>query len=125
MDEKLISPCGMNCCLCIAYQFKENDLNKRGFHKKYCPGCIPRGENCTHMRDACELLVKGGIRFCFECESFPCKRLKTLDKHQPYKIPYEHDRKPQLHQGIWHGRILKEGTWQMALHRVWSDYLLP
>jgi len=86
MDKDLIAPCGMNCCLCIAYQFKEKDINKRGFHKKYCSGCIPRGENCTHMRDACELLAKGSIRFCFECESFPCKRLKALDKR--YRTKY-------------------------------------
>ena len=86
MDEKLIAPCGMNCSLCIAYQFKEKDLNKQGFHRKYCPGCIPRGENCTHMRDACELLANGNIRFCFECESFPCKRLKALDKR--YRTKY-------------------------------------
>lgn len=88
MDENLIAPCGMNCGLCIAYQFKENDINKRGFHKKYCQGCIPRGENCTHMRDACELLAKGSIRFCFECKSFPCKRLKALDKryHTKYHM---------------------------------------
>ena len=86
LDEKLIAPCGMNCCLCIAYQFKENDINTLGFHKKYCPGCIPRGEYCTHMRDACELLAKGSFRFCFECESFPCKRLKALDKR--YRTKY-------------------------------------
>ena len=86
MDQKLIAPCGMNCCLCVAYQFKEKDINRRGFHKKYCPGCIPRGENCTHMRDACELLAKGSIRFCFECENFPCKRLKALDKR--YRTKY-------------------------------------
>ena len=86
MDEKLIAPCGMNCRLCIAYQFRKNDLNKRGFHKKYCPGCIPRGENCIHMGDACELLAKGSLRFCYECESFPCKRLKALDKR--YRTKY-------------------------------------
>jgi hypothetical protein len=28
MKESLIAPCGMNCSLCIAYQFKEKDLNK-------------------------------------------------------------------------------------------------
>lgn len=86
MDEKLIAPCGMNCSLCIAYQFRENDINKQGFHKKYCPGCIPRGENCTHMKDACELLAKGSVRFCFQCESYPCKRLKALDKR--YRTKY-------------------------------------
>ena len=85
MDEELIAPCGMNCSLCIAYQFKEKDINKQGFHKKYCPGCIPRRENCKHMRDRCELLAKGSIRFCFECENFPCKRLKALDKRYSTK----------------------------------------
>jgi len=32
MDEDLIAPCGMNCCLCIVYQFNEKDINK-GFTK--------------------------------------------------------------------------------------------
>jgi hypothetical protein len=85
MDEELIAPCGMNCSLCIAYQFKEKDINKQGFQKKYCPGCIPRGENCKHMRDSCELLAKGSIHFCFECDNFPCKRLKALDKRYSTK----------------------------------------
>lgn len=86
MEEKLIAPCGMNCSLCIAFQFWEKDLNKKGFHKKYCPGCIPRGENCTHMGNQCALIGKGLVRFCFECEVFPCKRLKALDKR--YRINY-------------------------------------
>jgi hypothetical protein len=38
------------------------------------------------MRDTCELLAKGSIRFCFECEIFPCKRLKALDKR--YRTKY-------------------------------------
>ncbi|PKM85083.1 MAG: hypothetical protein CVU86_04005 [Firmicutes bacterium HGW-Firmicutes-11] len=80
MEEKLIAPCGMNCSLCIAYQCWEKDLNRQGLRRKYCPGCVPRGEHCTHMGDRCELLGKGKVRFCFECESFPCKRLKSLDK---------------------------------------------
>lgn len=86
MDEELIAPCGMNCKLCIAYQFMEKDLNKEGFHKKYCPGCIPRGDHCTHMGDRCELLGRGKIRFCYECQEFPCKRLKSLDKR--YRTKY-------------------------------------
>ncbi len=86
MQENLIAPCGMNCSLCITYQFGENDFNKYGFHRSYCPGCIPRGKNCTYMSDCCELLGKGKIRFCFECEAYPCKRLKTLDKR--YRTKY-------------------------------------
>ncbi|HAE43388.1 MAG TPA: hypothetical protein DCG34_10825, partial [Clostridiales bacterium] len=54
MEDKLIAPCGMNCALCIAYQFRDKDLNKKGFKRMYCPGCIPRGKHCTHMADKCE-----------------------------------------------------------------------
>ena len=86
MQKELIAPCGMNFALCAAYLFKQKDLNKRGFHRTYCPGCIPRGKNCTHMADACQLLGNGLVRFCFECESYPCKRLKALDKR--YRTKY-------------------------------------
>lgn len=86
MQEELIAPCGMNCALCSAYLFKQKDLNKRGFHRTYCPGCVPRGKNCLHMADACELLGKGLVRFCFECEKYPCIRLKALDKR--YRTKY-------------------------------------
>ncbi len=86
MNEELIAPCGMNCALCAAYQFRLYDLNKKGFHRKYCPGCIPRGENCLHMGDVCEKLAQGMLRFCYECEVYPCKRLKALDKR--YRTKY-------------------------------------
>ena len=86
MEDKLIAPCGMNCRLCISYQFREKDLNKKGFHRKYCPGCIPRGENCKHMARICSLVGEGKVRFCYECEDYPCKRLKSLDKR--YRTKY-------------------------------------
>lgn len=86
MNEDLIAPCGMNCSLCVAHQFMEYDINKMGFHKSYCLGCIPRGKNCTYMRDECDLIGKGKIRFCLECVSYPCKRLQTLDKR--YRTKY-------------------------------------
>lgn len=84
--EDLIAPCGMNCSLCRSYQSMLYDLIKQGMRYKYCPGCLPRGENCLHMGDQCELLAKGLVRFCFECEAFPCKRLKGLDKR--YRTKY-------------------------------------
>lgn len=80
MEEKLIAPCGMNCELSVHYQANKNDLQKQGFHRKYCEGCIPRGENCLHMGDRCEKMANGTVRFCYECQDFPCKPLKGLDK---------------------------------------------
>ena len=79
IDENLIAPCGMNCSLCVSYQFMKGDLNQKGFHKKYCPGCIPRGLHCLFMGDCCVLMRVGSVRFCFGCTNFPCKRLKALD----------------------------------------------
>ncbi len=82
----LIAPCGMDCALCWAYQAQRHDLKKQGVNRKYCPGCIPRGEHCRHMRDACETIGNGRVRFCFECGKFPCDRLKRLDAR--YRTKY-------------------------------------
>jgi hypothetical protein len=87
MKEELIAYCGMNCSLCVAYIFNKHDLNKKGFHKKYCPGCIPRGQHCTFaLSKHCDLIATGKIRFCYECDKFPCDGLKRLDKR--YKTKY-------------------------------------
>jgi hypothetical protein len=85
MNENLIAPCGMNCGVCVKYLAMKNDVNKQGFKKSYCNGCMHRGKNCLHMGDTCELLRKGLLRFCYECNEFPCKRLKTLDKRYSTK----------------------------------------
>jgi hypothetical protein len=85
MENILIAPCGMNCGLCFAYQAEKYDLKKKGFNRKYCPGCRPRGKNCLHMKDQCKLVGKGLLLFCYECADFPCKRLKNLDKRYSTK----------------------------------------
>ncbi|NCB52889.1 MAG: DUF3795 domain-containing protein [Clostridia bacterium] len=86
MDEALIAPCGMNCAVCVSYLAMKNDLNRQGFKRVYCEGCIPRGKYCLHMGDRCEALRLGLVRFCYECKEFPCKRLKALDKR--YRTKY-------------------------------------
>jgi hypothetical protein len=86
MEEILVAPCGMNCALCISYQAMTHDLNKRGLRRKYCPGCVPRGQGCLHMGDRCDTLKDGRLRFCYECSSYPCARLKALDKR--YRLKY-------------------------------------
>ena len=86
MTEELIAPCGMNCGVCISYLAMKNDLNKKGFKRTYCVGCLPRGENCIFMKHHCELIGNGLVRFCYECQKFPCRRLKSLDKR--YRTKY-------------------------------------
>ena len=80
MEEQLVAPCGMNCALCVSYLAMKNDLKKKGFSKTYCAGCLPRGKNCAFMKQQCDLLGQGKVRFCYECDDFPCRRLKGLDK---------------------------------------------
>jgi len=86
MEETLIAPCGMNCGVCISYLAMKHDLNKQGFSKTYCPGCLPHGKNCAVLKKECDLLTKGLVRFCYECRAFPCGRLKALDKR--YRTKY-------------------------------------
>jgi hypothetical protein len=88
MNAELIAPCGMDCGICISYLAMQNDLNKKGFRKSYCAGCLPRGKNCAFifMKKNCDLLGKGLVRFCYECQDFPCRRLKTIDKR--YRTKY-------------------------------------
>jgi hypothetical protein len=83
---ELIAPGGMNCGLCFSYLAMKNDLNKQGFRRKYCAGCLTRGKNCTFMSKQCNLLGKGLVRLCHECGAFPCSRLKALDKR--YRSKY-------------------------------------
>ena len=76
-----IAPCGMNCRLCRAYVRE----------RKACPGC--RGSDsfkskaCIECRiKNCEKLVSADVKYCFNCDSFPCARLKNLDKR--YRTNY-------------------------------------
>jgi len=72
MNETFIAPCGMNCGICIGY-LRE---------KRKCPGY--RGDvnvpNCKKCRiKNCKVIENYQYKFCFECDKFPCRRLKQLD----------------------------------------------
>lgn len=80
---KLIAPCGINCRLCRAYVRVGKSIP--------CPGC--RGDNIYKSRSCvtckinnCKENMGGKLRYCFECELFPCTRLTHLDKR--YKAKY-------------------------------------
>jgi len=81
MDKSLMAPCGMNCGLCMAYQRDKNTCHGCWGDEKYkmksCARCIIKN---------CELLKETSSKFCYECPSYPCKRLIQLDKR--YKTKY-------------------------------------
>jgi hypothetical protein len=78
----LIAPCGMNCGLCIGHLreerpcggcFKRDDQNK----PKVCRSCVIVN---------CDLLSQNNSGFCYDCDKYPCTRLKNLDKR--YRTKY-------------------------------------
>jgi hypothetical protein len=81
MKNILIAPCGMNCSICMAYLRVKNT----------CPGCrlFNKNEPVTITKckiKNCATLKKSKSKFCFECEEFPCDKLKHLDKR--YRTKY-------------------------------------
>ena len=77
---RLIAPCGINCRLCRAYGRVQNP----------CAGCRTgnafKSKSCFQCSVHCEKLAAGAVRYCFECNEFPCKQLKHLDKR--YRTRY-------------------------------------
>lgn len=75
----LIAPCGMNCALCSRYLAGQNDLKR-----SRCIGCRPRNQVCAYVFGRCKGLnhdqETGKAAFCFDCDQYPCKTLKTVDK---------------------------------------------
>jgi hypothetical protein len=73
--KSMIAACGMNCALCLGHQRT----------KKRCAGC--RGATAdihTHCQKCvirnCPASNNTSTGFCFDCDNFPCKRLKDLDR---------------------------------------------
>ena len=73
--QELIAPCGMNCGICVAYLRD----------KRKCLGCRLRDKKCG-IRN-CEKFQKNKFKYCYECDTFPCARIKRLDKR--YRTKYE------------------------------------
>ncbi len=85
-----IAPCGMNCHLCMAYFKKLGKLPDR--QNIPCPGCRgsdkAKAKSCLTCRiKTCTKRQKNKWQYCFQCDTFPCARLKQLDKR--YRTKYE------------------------------------
>jgi hypothetical protein len=77
-----LAPCGINCGTCRGYLRVRNK----------CSGCMSvEGSNIRHCINCsirnCEFLDKTTSKFCYECEKFPCLRIKQIDKR--YRIKYK------------------------------------
>ncbi len=81
LHADLIAPCGMNCALCMGYLREKNT----------CAGCRMGDDGkaksclaCTIRR--CETPRSNTSGFCFECDAYPCARLRRLDTR--YRTKY-------------------------------------
>ncbi len=77
----LVASCGINCGICIGYLREKNK----------CPGCraIDSTQPITRINcriKNCQIYQTTKAKFCFECERYPCKLLKHLDKR--YRTKY-------------------------------------
>ncbi len=79
--ESLIAPCGMNCGACIAYLREKNKcggcLGLDSKKPKYC-------RECSVV--TCEIRKNLLSHACYDCQKFPCRRIKQLDKR--YRTKY-------------------------------------
>jgi hypothetical protein len=121
-DRTLIAPCGMNCGTCIAYLREKNK----------CPGCriFSADKSISNQRciiPKCINLEKTTSKFCYDCETYPCKRLKQLDKRyqSKYKTSFLENLKMIKENGIDNFLVLEskrrtcpECGSVMSVHRV-------
>lgn len=78
-DADLIAPCGINCGVCGGYLSFKYDLKSQGI-RGGCLGCRPRGKGCSPAKSGyCQKLMLMQVRFCYECEKFPCAQNQRID----------------------------------------------
>ncbi|ULQ59947.1 DUF3795 domain-containing protein [Brucepastera parasyntrophica] len=79
IGTEMFAPCGVNCQACYAHlRTKDN-----------CGGCLvsgakKRGSCSSCIRKNCA--AEKGITYCYECDDFPCRKIKSLDKS--YRLRY-------------------------------------
>ena len=73
IEPSLFAPCGMNCLVCY----------KHCYHKKPCAGCLNcdkgKPEHCRECKIK-DCVAEQGILYCYQCRTFPCARIKSLEK---------------------------------------------
>ena len=79
MERELIAPCGMNCGICSGYLASKYDVKSKGIGMPYCIGCRPRDKQCAFLKKKCNLLLESKVQYCYECDDFPCEKLRRLD----------------------------------------------
>jgi hypothetical protein len=80
IKSSMIAPCGLNCTTCLT-QFRPKvtcgGCNSDDCIKpKYCSSCVLKN---------CKTRLENNYKYCYQCSTFPCRRLKQLDKRYSTK----------------------------------------
>ncbi|MDY3619279.1 DUF3788 family protein [Agathobaculum sp.] len=73
IEPAMIASCGMPCFTCYKYCAG----------RKPCPGCRADDKNKPQGCRRCTIKVcaiEHGLAYCFDCPSFPCRRIKNLER---------------------------------------------
>ncbi|MEA3391676.1 MAG: DUF3795 domain-containing protein [Candidatus Marinimicrobia bacterium] len=75
MNALSIAPCGMNCSLCIGFIREKNR----------CEGCNGNDQSKPQYCRTCTIVVCEKRKatesgFCYDCPTYPCARIKQIDK---------------------------------------------
>ena len=73
LTENMLAPCGITCITCYVYLRKKNP----------CTGCLAESENKPKHCQNCKkknCAESRGLTHCAQCEDFPCRLVKSLDK---------------------------------------------
>lgn len=74
IERKYLAPCGINCKLCSRHMDKK---------RPPCLGCLSGGSPTSTHCKTCRIKLcafEQSLQYCFECDKFPCKRIKPLEK---------------------------------------------
>jgi hypothetical protein len=108
MKEEQIAPCGANCMICMAFLRRKN----------HCPGCrfedTHKSKSCIQCKiKNCADLNGKELKYCFECNKYPCEKIKHLDKR--YRSNYSYSMIESLNlirdQGIGEFLNHETGNW--------------
>ncbi|MHC1774922.1 MAG: DUF3795 domain-containing protein [Lentimicrobium sp.] len=79
MNENSVAPCGVICDICLGFQRDKNT----------CAGCNNSGNKPYHCTvcsiKACDEKKGNDKLLCYDCISFPCRRIKDLNKRYTLK----------------------------------------
>ncbi len=109
INHKLFAPCGMNCMVCYVHLKA----------KKPCDGCLCADTHKTERCKACQIKAcadEKGLTYCYECDDFPCLRIKNLDKsyRKRYQVSLIENSKAVFDKGLETFLLHEKKRWTCA-----------